>query len=368
MQGLYLLPFPLQGHSGKNRATRQKTNALATQLQHLIVISPSSTSWILRPLELLYNEISASYLIIKKKPCLDFIITRGVAGFLSIPVARLYRTTTLREVHAIPSEEARLIKGNPVKKTLARLTALATTGLTRLSQIRVFNHPSLLRYFDKKGWLKKNDFFCYNGGAPEDALDTPKETARTLLGLPQDKKILAFIGSACPWHGVDALVAIEKELKNKRQDTIVVCGGGDVSPYDPERRLKNITPLDSEGCAKLIRASDACLLPVNDIRVSPGSPLKLYDYALNGRPIITQQGVTGYEDEVKTHKIGVAVDFNSPETAAEEIHHFLDSNFEMPSPQALAQSISWQSRMRCWLRNAFDDDQHQTCCDSERNG
>lgn len=355
MNGVYLLPFPLEGESGKNRATRQKADALANEVGSLTVVFPSARSLTLRALQILANEIKVSWCILSNRNELDFLITRGLAGFMCVPLARMFQVRTLREVHSISSQESRYVNGGALKKRFVQMLGMVDTIVSRSSDTRIFNHPSLQRHFEEKGWLKKRDFFCYNGGAPQDALKISRDEARSALGLPNDKKILAFVGSASAWHGIEFLVALGKEIEKTRKDIIVVCGGGDISAYDPECRILNITPLDSEGSAKLVRASDACLLPVRNIRISPGSPLKLYDYVLNGRPVIAQKGVLGYEDEVENLGVGLAVDFASPQSAAEQVCRFIDADFEMPSFEVLVEKVSWRSRMRCWIRNAFDD-------------
>jgi len=355
MRGIYLLPFPLEGESGKNRASRQKAEALAREVDSLRLVHPSSRSLIIRALQVLVNELRVVVQVVSQKHNLDFIITRGLAGFLCVPMARMLKLRTLREIHSISSQEARYINGGVVKKLLTRQLGSIDILISRVSDTKIFNHPNLKEYFKARGWLQQSDFVCYNGGAPEDVKKISKEDARTDLGLPKDKLILAFVGSASVWHGVNLLAPLCEELEKRRPNSLIVCGGGNVSAYDGERRLLNITPLDSDGSAKLIRASDVCLLPVRNIRISPGSPLKLYDYALNGRPVITQAGIVGYEDEVEGLGIGIAVDFFSPGAAADEIDRFLGSSFKMPSVDYLIEEVSWGARMRTWLRNAFGD-------------
>jgi hypothetical protein len=137
-------------------------------------------------------------------------------------------------VHAIPSQEAAFINGKRVKKGLVRLSAIVDMFVTRASDTRIFIHPDLQRYFEKRGWQNRSDFVCYNGGAPEEALTLSKEQARADLGLSKVKFILVFVGSASAWHGIEFLVSLSREFRKCRDDIVIVCGGGDVSAWDPE--------------------------------------------------------------------------------------------------------------------------------------
>ena len=58
----------------------------------------------------------------------------------------------------------------------------------------------------------------------------------------------------------------------------------------------------------MIIAADACLLPVKNNRISPGSPLKLYDYISNNKPVIAED-IIGYSDEVLKYNFGLSVNF-----------------------------------------------------------
>ncbi len=97
----------------------------------------------------------------------------------------------------------------------------------------------------------------------------------------------------------------------------IVCGGGQINKYiDPEGLLLNISTLDDKGCSDLVRTGNACLLPVKNNRISPGSPLKLYDYIAKKKYVLTQSDLLGYSDEVEKYGFESVVDFkNSSEVA-----------------------------------------------------
>lgn len=347
------MPYSLSGDGGKNRATRQKAVALAKEISSLTVLYPKSENLALRGGEVILNELKVMWLLSMQKSRPDFLLTRGLAGILSVHFARLIKVKTLREVHSVPTQEAWQMRARFVKRLTVSIIGLFDNLVSRISDIRIFNHPQLKDYFMDKGWLDAGDFFCYNGGALEDASNITKSQARIEFGLPLEKKVLVFVGSAASWHGIDHLLSLSIEFEKKGKDILIVCGGGDVSSIDSGNRLINLTPLNSQNAAKLIRAADACLLPVADIRISPGSPLKLYDYVLNHRPVISQNNILGYEDEVMRLGVGIAVDFSYSEQAAVQITEFLSSEFEMPPLRELAEIVSWKSRIKFWLDAAF---------------
>jgi hypothetical protein len=152
---------------------------------------------------------------------------------------------------------------------------------------------------------------------------------------------------------VEYLVALQKEFDKHGDQIQIVAGGGALPPdLDREGVIINISPLDEKDCANLIRASDACLLPVKKVRVSPGSPLKLYDYILNGRFVFSQAGTPGYSDEVEKYGIGIPVDFTCASSARARINKELSSVklSAWECPEDVLHQISWSSRMKEWLR------------------
>ena len=116
---------------------------------------------------------------------------------------------------------------------------------------------------------------------------------------------------------------------------------------DADEVLKNITPLDDRESANLIKVADACLLPVKNNRVSPGSPLKLYDYIVNDAWVIAQENTNGYSDEVDTYGIGIVTDFTNPQKARNDILNFLTTLSD--SPKYPSVDLSWNIRMSEWI-------------------
>lgn len=234
---------------------------------------------------------------------------------------------------------------------LLKLGGWLTDWLDGLADLRIFNHPHLLAWYRSRARAGINDIWVYNGADFASASELDRYEARQHLFLPQEQRILVFVGAASVWHGVEYLVALQKEFNAHLDDITIVLGGGKVDrDLDPEGVLHNIAPLDERECAVLIRAADACVLPVKEVRISPGSPLKLYDYIVNERYIFAQDGTAGYSDEVLGHGVGAAVDFTEPDCARRAILEWFAGERSVPvGGRDLEPAVSWDARMAEWI-------------------
>ena len=341
---LYLCDFDLTRNSGKDRATRQKLAALRECVSFLKVIS-NGFGKRYRIAAVFLLDLKACYSLINYKP--DLFISRGYSGLLSIFLSKILRITTVREVHASAIEELNLLPYKGFKlKVIESMTKLSHY-LDCLSDIRIFNNPDLLEYYRKSGLATDKDFYVYNGFDPNSRSALSKSEARKKFELGESEKLIVFIGSASKWHGVDYLVELQKEFNNYGDDIKIIFGGGDVSEFDPCSVCLNISPLEDENCSDLIRAADFCALPVKSNRVSPGSPLKLYDYIANDRHVFAQRDTNGYSDEVERLSVGYQVDFTNPS----ETRLTIISAFKAHAHKSFNDvKATWSDRMREWLR------------------
>lgn len=135
-------------------------------------------------------------------------------------------------------------------------------------------------------------------GTDIERFDIPftREEARERLGLPQDKKLILYVGSLQHWKGVDTLIAAAKLLP---ADTVVYIVGGNNSEI---AKLKtNNLELITEGRLAFVgqrpwmevplwlKAADVLVLP-NTARDKESlrytSPMKLFEYMASRRPIV----------------------------------------------------------------------------------
>lgn len=358
MRIIYACSFDLSGVGGKERATRQKIQALKNLGHNVNVIAPRGL--ILRFRFLLFPLVELVLCMRLFVFRADVLISRGYIGFIAQKLARRLGVLSVREVHADALGELPLTAHRGWRlKIIERLTKIAIRTDVE-SDVIIFNHPFIMEWFHKKYGNRELDGFVYNGYSVEAAAPISKMEARRKFGLPEDRFVLVFVGAASEWHGIEYLVSLQKEFERHGDPCLIVCGGGRVSQrVDPERLLRNISPLDDAQCAQLIRASDLCLLPVKLNRVSPGSPLKLYDYVVNGVHIAAQKDLPGYSDEVDRYRLGLCVDFRDAIAARAEIVEFLCSG--RSTENLVIPDLSWEARMKEWLAIIHKARHHVEC-------
>lgn len=352
MKILYICHYPVTYNTGKARATRHKLEAFNMYVDLKVVTPRPSRTFLGKLYQAFVIEVKSVYLLIFSEK-FDCCISRGSGGFSVALLKNFYGYATVREVHANGFEEAKLYPGSYFQKITRKIGVRIAHWLDSFADMRIFNNPLLLAWYKNAFQKNNSDIFVYNGCDIKSRSSLNRDSARKLFDLPYKKKILVFNGSASIWHGVEYLVKLQEKFDFHGDPFQIVCGGGVIDRnIDPESRLINLAPLDDEGCANLIRASDACLLPVKNIRVSPGSPLKLYDYILNGGFVFTQCNTLGYSDEVLRYKVGLPVDFTSPDLARSFIVNNIpleyQSGYDHLDDKVLSK-ISWEGRMAEWF-------------------
>ncbi|SHF48120.1 Glycosyltransferase involved in cell wall bisynthesis [Modicisalibacter ilicicola DSM 19980] len=355
MNIIYCCPFDTSIPTGKNRATRHKIEALKEISKDTFIIVPGGKGrHFSRVFTGVLCELRCIATILKYKKDIDYYISRGDVGIFSVPLAKFFGILTMREIHAGPFEELKLLKKPKLVKFYLKFIFYYSFLVNKKADVRIYNNPMLKEYFINKGWGNENDVVAYNGGSPDAVASIDKKLAMEKYSLDPGCKYLVFVGSTSKWRGVDLLVNLQQEFDKNKEPIKIICAGGEITKdVDPDRVLHNISPLDDVGCAEIIKCADACLLPVANNRVSPGSPLKLYDYMINGRPIVAQSEMPGYSDEIERYDVGIVVDFYNPEEARRKIVNFLQ---EMPKLEMYSKNAeesfseySWTSRVKSWF-------------------
>nr|WP_298414788.1 glycosyltransferase [uncultured Halomonas sp.] len=355
MNILYCCPFDTSIPTGKNRATRHKIEALKEIGDAVTIIVPGKVG---RRLSRVFTgvicELRCILAIVIKNKKIDYYISRGDVGLFSVPLAKAFGILTMREIHCGPFEELTLLKKPKPVKLYLKLVFYYSFIVNKMSDVRIYNNPMLKEHFVKEGWGNENDIVSYNGGSPDAVVSISKESAMKKYSLNSNVKYLVFVGSTSKWRGVDLLIDLQKEFDKNNDNIKIICAGGKVTKeMDPDGIVINVAPLDDIGCAELIKCADACLLPVADNRVSPGSPLKLYDYMINGRPIIGQQKMPGYSDEIKRYDVGITVDFYDSSEARNLIVEFIEGAEALKLYSKNAENsfddYNWVSRVKDWF-------------------
>ena len=126
-------------------------------------------------------------------------------------------------------------------------------------------------------------------------IDSTKEVARNLLGLPQDQKIILYAGHLFSWKGVDTLLASHEFLKENQH--IYFIGGSEEDIESFRTKLvksgaKNVSVVGNKLHSEVplwYKAADVLVLPntaKEEASKNETSPVKLFEYMASGVPIV----------------------------------------------------------------------------------
>jgi len=169
-----------------------------------------------------------------------------------------------------------------------------------------------------------------NGANTEMFTPIPRSQARQRLGLEKNRRYVCYCGSFERYQGIECLVRAFASLKGGFPDLrLLLVGDG---PTMPKVRRS----IDAEGVSDTtlitgqvsyemvplyINASDICAVPKNPIKTGY-SPLKLYEYASCGKPVVASD-LEGF-GFVERERAGSLVPSASPEELAGAIKALLE--------------------------------------------
>ena len=367
----YFVGFSLDGVSGKRKATNEKARKLKKQSTefNLYSLNPRLERLFGVYISLILSEISyvIKFFLKKKKP--DILYVRSLFGFIISLIAKFESTKIIFEVHSDFRDESKILYKNRFYQVLsAFINSIFISSLRKADGV-IFNNPDLERYFINEYNLNRaKTISIYNGSNTVDFYPEEKSITRSRLNLnyKENDYVLVFTGSVSKWHGVHHLIEVFEYLVTefKKNNFFLYIVGGTESEYrnkliDKYHHLDSLIFIENvptEIARDYINAADICMLPVSEIRVSQGSPLKLYDYIACGKPIVTQSNVMGYSDVVDRNNLGISVNFYNPESAARVINDFyanadlqkISSENELKAKNEL----NWSNVIKGWIKFA----------------
>ncbi len=172
--------------------------------------------------------------------------------------------------------------------------------------------------------------------------DILKEEAREKLGLPLDKKIIAYTGSfyLYDWKGIDVLLNSSKYLS---QDYLFVLIGGKNKEIEKIKNIyqsNNILSISQKSHSQIplfLKSADVLIIPNKKgdlISEKYTSPLKMFEYMASKRPIVASDLPS--IREILNENNAVLVEPNNPKSLAEGIKKVL-------TDQGLSQKITDQA-------------------------
>lgn len=348
----YVVGFSIKESSGKAKATREKASALKNQVSEFRFFCKKSDS---DPIPVALRYLISLTTGRVEKP--DVLILRVYFPLLLSIIAHVSGIPVVGEVHTRGLDSAqRFRKSNPLKYAALVYTSYTEIIASKLWDGIIFNHPKLKDYWLSHYWTECPSISVYNGSSPDKYYIEEQGKVRKRLGINPDHTVLLFLGSVSPWHGVEYITKAAPYPDGVKVYIVGGRGGHYESlkkAYSGESSLVFVGRVSNDEARDFMNAADVCLLPVKDSRVSPGSPLKLYDYLMCGREVWTQVGVEGYSDEVVKAKGGAVVDFHN----SNNIHAIIDqwlSTDQTQSREKIRQyavdHYSWEARIEEWLQ------------------
>lgn len=189
-------------------------------------------------------------------------------------------------------------------------------------------------------------------------IDTSIQKARTSLGLPQDRRIILYVGHLFPVKGVDVLFEAHTGLRPGEYIYFVGGTNEDIARFKQKWHdagsPDNVVIVGHRPHQEIplwLRAADILSIP-NTAKEDAGSiessPSKLIEYMASGRPIIASD-VPGITD-VMDGTMGYLVQPDSPDAIVHAIHGILDGSREATQcakrARAASKNLSWEARAR----------------------
>lgn len=369
----YYVGFSLDGNSGKSKATGEKAKELKKQADSFSfyrIKKTSSSTFINYIIQIFFEVKFCIKFLFRKKP--DVLFARSNFGILLILITRYFKTKLIFEVHSDFKDESNILyKNNPLLKNVSVFVNLLSTTAYKFSDGIIFNNPDLESYFLSEYRLQNvPTISIYNGSNTEEFYPEDRLKIRKNLSddINENDLLFVFTGSVSQWHGVELLLNTFIELKQNFTESnllLYIVGGGSnqyridlKSQYSSEEGITFVDKVSTSKARDYINASDVCMLPVAKIRVSQGSPLKLYDYIACGRPVITQSNVNGYSDVINKYELGLDVDFYRPVDASNQIKKFLKEadieNIGFRNREKAVKHLSWEMVINQWIHFSME--------------
>ena len=343
---LYHVGFSIDGNSGKSRATAQKVEALRALGHHVHVLSVDSGSFLNKLFCLAKNEIKSICMLNQ----IDLVISRGFCSILLCLFFTRARVIVLRDVHADLADEIKFIDKTGLQKKILLLLSYLDRFLNRKADLRVFNNPLLKDSFEKINKCVTNNYVLYNGFAPSEIFKpnlASREEIFKKYDLFCDFKYILFTGSCSLWHDLDVLYKFSLLSEKYYPNIKFIIAGGKANTSFESNNFINISPLGPIDCAELVFAADACIVPIKNLRVSPGNALKMYDYFGAQKLTFIPANMPGYSDELENYNGAVALEFDKVESSFNEIVLLVNGFDKEVIEYPIA--MEWQARMESML-------------------
>ncbi|MFZ9295950.1 MAG: glycosyltransferase family 4 protein, partial [Bacteroidia bacterium] len=189
---------------------------------------------------------------------------------------------------------------------------------------------ALSNYLSEKYYISKSQFLvqpnCIN---PDQAQQADPQKAHKIIAFNQSaKKVIGFVGSMFPYHGVDKLIEAFVHVQSKHSKTILCIMGDGVVLPELKQMVTQLNLKDSvlftgqiphSEIMHYIAATDICIMAESNWY---GSPVKIFEYGLMGKPIIAPLTIP-VQDVMQDQIDGLLVN-NQPQMIASAINTLIE--------------------------------------------
>jgi teichuronic acid biosynthesis glycosyltransferase TuaC len=182
-----------------------------------------------------------------------------------------------------------------------------------------------------------------------------KAECRKELGLPEDKKIVLFVGNVVPVKGVKYLIEAVNRLKKagrKNLLLVIVGDGSDKAALEEYVRLHNLETFvhfagrkSHQEIPLWMNCADLFCLP----SLSEGMPNVVIEAMACGRPVVGTL-VGGVPDIINSDLLGTVVSSADSEALSTAIENAFSRDWDHKAISDFARQITWDSIAKRYLR------------------
>jgi glycosyltransferase involved in cell wall biosynthesis len=292
----------------------------------------------------------------------DFIYERGeYLQDSGVKMAAKHRIKHVLEVNSPVVEEMATFEGPDVLRFLGhrkeRNKLLGTSHVVAVS-------TAMKEYLQTQYHCRKPIHVAPNAINPEKEQYNPETVAKIRSGFPEGTKIIGFVGSLFPYHGVDGLIEAFEWVLSQQEITHLMIVGDGIIRAGLEEKAGRILPKGSytftgkiphKEVINYIKAFDVAVMPSSNWY---GSPIKIFEYGLAGVPIVAPDK-SPLRDVMQHYEHGLLVSDNTEDLQSALMYMLLNPEKARQmglcfKGKILNQHI-WQSQVSGILSAVFPD-------------
>lgn len=275
-------------------------------------------------IHIIYAFILAAFIIARWKP--DVIYTLGSSMGTGLLLAKLFRCPLIFEANGFGRAELKMVSRNPFYMLLRHISCRMTEMEIRHSDHVIVVIDSLGKAIQEHLHVNPDRITVIPNGA-NTRIFMPLCDAKNRLQLDLNCYYVGFVGTISEWQGLDYIVRSAPSILGEIPSTrFLLVGNGPMKAklnrlaedLNVAKEFVFIGEVPYSEVPKYINAMD---IGISFRKGTPASPMKLYEYAACGKPVVATDNSD--HDFVREHSAGILVDPENPEEVANAITSLL---------------------------------------------